>query len=70
METCLLASTRKKSLNLFISYVAFRIYRRKMLCRLDSLSETAYNFCITMLKNLFIYFHDNVIMKNTKNQKT
>ena len=31
------------SLNLLISYVPFRIYKYKMLCRLDSLSETAYN---------------------------
>ena len=31
------------SLNLLISYVPFRIYKHKMLCRLDSSSETAYN---------------------------
>ena len=49
METCcswlLLDSKRQNKIIKPISYVAFRIniYKHKMLCRLDYLSETAYN---------------------------
>ena len=48
-----------KTLNLFISYVAFRIYKYKMLCRLDSLSETAYNLYNHVKKS--IYFYSSVL---------
>ena len=43
-NTLLSASTREendkiKTLNLLISYVAYSIYKYKLLCRLDSLSK-------------------------------
>ena len=41
-------SNKTKSSKIFISYVAFGIYKHNMLFRLDFLSETAYN-CVTML---------------------
>ena len=34
---------KTKSLNLLISYIAYRIYKYKMYCRLNSLDETRYN---------------------------
>lgn len=36
-------SDKTKSLNLLITYVAYRIYKQKMLCRLDSMNETECN---------------------------
>ena len=36
-------NTKTKSLNLLISYVAYRIYKYKMYCRLYSIDETCYN---------------------------
>ena len=34
---------KTKSLNLLISYIAYRIYKYKMYCRLNSFDETCYN---------------------------
>ena len=47
------------ALNLFISYVAFKIYKYKMLCRLDSLSESAYISYIHVKQS--IYFYSSVL---------
>ena len=40
-------------------FVAYRIYKYKMLCRLDSLSETAYNLYNHVKKS--IYFYSSVL---------
>ena len=52
-----------KTLNLFISFVAFRIYQYKMLCRLDSLSETAYNL-YNHVRNLFLFIVSCIIIRS------
>ena len=54
-----------KALDLFISYVAYRIYRYKMLCQVDSLSETAYNSYNHVKKS--IYFYSSVLGYLNKN---
>ena len=52
-----------KTLNLFISFVAFRIYKYKMLCRLDSLNETAYNL-YNHVRNLFLFIVSCIIIRS------
>ena len=52
-----------KTLNLFISFVAFRIYKYKMLCRLDSLNETAYNL-YNHVRNLFLFIVSFIIIRS------
>lgn len=48
-------SDRTKSLNLLITYVAYRIYKQIMLCRLDSMNETEYNIYNHVKKSTFFY---------------
>lgn len=52
-DYCLLLG--RNHLNIFIFYVAFRIYKRKLLCRLESLGETAYKFYYNVKKSIYFY---------------
>lgn len=48
-------SDKTKSLNLLIPYVAYRIYKQKMLCRLDSMNETECNIYNHVKKSTCFY---------------
>ena len=52
-------------LNFIISYVACRIYKYKMFCRIDSLQETEYNVCCSVRENMKVLY---LILQNMKHK--
>ena len=51
--------------NFIISYVACRIYKYKMFCRIDSLQETEYNVYCSVRENIKVLYF---ILQNMKHK--
>lgn len=58
-----------ESLNLLISFIAYKIYKYKMYCRIESLQETEINVCKSV-KNALIQYSSMLRLMKCDKQRT